>query len=62
MEAILADGQSAGAFRFEDVRVATMALLAMLTGVNTWYREGGRLDAQDIQRIHWDLARAMVSA
>lgn len=62
LEGILAEGRTSGAFRFEDLRVTTMALLAMLTGVNTWYRDGGRLDAQDIQRIHRDLARAMVNA
>lgn len=62
LETILADGLESGHFRFEDVRVTTMSLLAMLTGVNTWFRAGGRLDAAAIRRIHWDLARGMVGA
>ncbi len=62
LEAILADGLESGAFRFEDVRVTTMALLAMLLGYITWFRGGGRLDKDDIRRIHLDLARAMVGA
>lgn len=62
LEEILRDGLQAGAFRFEDVRVTTMALLAMLSGYITWYQAGGRLGKNDIKRIHWDLARAMVGA
>jgi AcrR family transcriptional regulator len=62
LERILADGLESGAFRFEDVRVTTMALLAMLLGYITWFRGGGRLDKDDIRRIHLDLARAMVGA
>lgn len=62
LERILADGLASGDFRFEDVRVTTRALLAMLLGYITWFRGGGRLDKEDIKRMHWDLARAMVSA
>lgn len=62
LEAILEDGRTDGQFRFEDVRVTTMALLAMLLGYITWFRYDGRLDKADIQRIHWDLAREMVGA
>ena len=62
LEAILSDGHQSGDFRLADVRVATMALIAMLTGVNTWYREGGRLDRERIQRIYWNLTRRMVKA
>lgn len=62
LENILADGLDSGDFRFEDVRVTTMALLAMLLGYITWFRGGGRLDKDDIKRIHWNLARAMVGA
>jgi len=41
---ILRDGMARGAFRLPDARIATFAILAMLTGVGAWYREGGRLD------------------
>jgi AcrR family transcriptional regulator len=44
LEAVLKAGQAAGDFAVPDTKLATMALIAMLTGVTTWYREGGRLD------------------
>ena len=62
LEAILTEGQAAGAFRIPDTRLATMAILAMLTGVTTWYREGGRLSRQRIERIYWNMVRRAVGA
>lgn len=62
LEAILGDGNASGDFRLPDVRVSTMALIAMLNGVLTWYREGGRLSRDRIQRIYWNMARRMVRA
>jgi len=60
LERILIDGQAAGAFGVQDVRLTTMALIAMLTGVNTWYREGGRLGLERVQAIYWDMVRGAV--
>jgi hypothetical protein len=34
----------------------------MLTGVNTWYREGGRLSVERIERIYWNMVRRSVGA
>ena len=34
----------------------------MLTGVNTWYREGGRLSRDKVGDIYWDMVRKAVSA
>jgi AcrR family transcriptional regulator len=48
LTAILRDGIERGAFRLPDARIATFAILAMLTGVGTWYREGGRLDKHSL--------------
>jgi AcrR family transcriptional regulator len=62
LEALLADGMARGVMRIEDPRLATMALIAMLTGVTNWYREGGRLDRQRIADIYWGLARGAVGA
>ena len=62
LERILADGLAGGDFHFEDVHVTTRALLAMLLGYITWFRGGGPLGKEDIKRMHWDLARAMVRA
>ena len=62
LEGILAEGQESGAFRLPDTRVTTMALIAMLTGVHVWYRDGGRLSRERVQRIYWNLVRRMVKA
>ena len=45
---ILRDGAERGAFRLPDARIATFAILAMLTGVGAWYREGGRLGKREL--------------
>ena len=55
LEAILAAGRAAEAFRFADLRLASMAIIAMLTGVNTWYREGGRLSRAAVEDAYWDM-------
>ena len=62
LHAILRDGQAAGVMRLEDARLATLALIGMLTGVTNWYRAGGRLDRDRIGDIYWGLARGAVGA
>lgn len=62
LETILRDGVSSGAMRIPDPKLTTLALIAMLTGVTNWYREGGRLGRQKIGDIYWDLARGAVGA
>ena len=62
LEAILKRGQAAGVFDVTDTKLATMALIAMLTGVTTWSREGGRLDRTAVESIYWDMARKAVAA
>lgn len=62
LEAILRDGQAAGVMRISDTRLATLALIAMLTGITNWYRDGGRLDRAHLVQIYCDLARGAVGA
>lgn len=62
LEAILCAGQQAGVFAVPDTKLAMMALIAMLTGVNTWYQEGGRLSKAKVEEIYWDMARKAVAA
>lgn len=62
LESILRDGQAAGVMRLDDPKLAMLALIAMLTGVTNWYREGGRLDRRRIADIYWSLARGAVGA
>ena len=62
LEAILRTGQHAGVFRIEDTKIATMALIAMLTGLTSWYRDDGRLDRAEIEKIYWNMVRNSVGA
>ena len=61
LEDILQKGKAGGQFRVPDTKLAMMAIIAMLTGVNTWYREGGRLSRQRVEEIYWDMARKSVT-
>ncbi|RFP88768.1 TetR/AcrR family transcriptional regulator [Rhodobacteraceae bacterium 63075] len=62
LEGILRRGAQAGVFEVEDAKVATLAVIAMLTGVNTWYRSGGRLSLEEVEDIYWNMARRAVGA
>lgn len=62
LETILRDGQAAGLFTVTDPKIATLAVIAMLTGVNTWYRAGGRLKPDEVATIYWDMVRRSVAA
>lgn len=62
LEAILRDGAQAGDFDVPDPKVATMAVIAMVTGVTTWYRTAGRLTVDEVQEIYWQMVRKAVSA
>ena len=61
LSAILRAGQGAGAFEFADLRLATMSIIAMLTGVNTWYRDGGRLSREEVGGIYADMVVRLVT-
>ncbi|MFY0620003.1 TetR/AcrR family transcriptional regulator [Shimia sp.] len=60
LEAILRAGVASGDFAVGDPKIATMAVIAMLTGVNTWFREGGRLSLDEVGQIYWDMVRKTV--
>ena len=62
LEAILRRGVEAGLFRVPDTKLATMALIAMLTGVTNWYREGGRLGRDRVAGIYAGMALRAVGA
>lgn len=62
LDRILRDGIAAGVMRIDESKLTALALIAMLTGVTNWYREGGRLDRQHIGDIYWRLARGAVGA
>jgi AcrR family transcriptional regulator len=62
LETILRDGVAAGVFALPDSKLTTLAVIAMLTGVTTWYRPGGRLSPEDVARLYWDMVRKTVAA
>lgn len=62
LETILREGVEAGLFAVAEPKVTAMALIAMLTGVNTWFRSGGRLSLDDVEALYWDMVRRTVSA
>ena len=62
LEAILAEGQAAGLFDIPDLRLATLAVIAMLTGVTGWYREGGRLSRAAVAETYVDMVLRAVAA
>lgn len=61
LEQILRRGVTSGVFSVPDTKIATLALIAMLTGVNTWYRTGGRLSVAEVETIYWDMVRKAVA-
>ena len=60
LEDIIEAGERKGVFVVEDARITTLGLIAMLTGVNTWYRAGGRLEPEAIERMYCDMALGAV--
>jgi AcrR family transcriptional regulator len=62
LEDILRAGQATGVFKAPDSKLAALAIIAMLTGVNTWFREGGRLSRESVGDIYWDMVRKAVAA
>jgi AcrR family transcriptional regulator len=61
LAAILAEGVAEGEFEVVDIQVATFAILALLTGICTWYRPGGRLTKQAIVAAHEKLVLSSVA-
>lgn len=49
---ILRRGQQDGQFHIEDCHVAAMSIFGALTGVNTWYRSGGRLSKAEVEDFY----------
>ena len=62
LEAILRDGAAQGVFNVTDPKIVTLAIIAMLTGVNTWFRQGGRLSLDQVVAQYWDMVRKAVGA
>ena len=59
---ILRDGTTARRFTIADARIATFAILAMLTGVGSWYRENGRVGKRELIDIYTRMVMQCVAA
>ncbi len=53
---ILADGKAQDCWTFEDLDVSAYALLAMLTGIVTWFRASGRLSIEELAEAYTAIA------
>lgn len=62
LEHILRAGHDDGVMTVPDTKLATMAIIAMLTGVNTWFREGGRLSRERVEDLYVDMVLKSVAA
>lgn len=58
--AILDRGAADGSFDIIDPQVTTMAIIAMLNGMTTWYRENGRLSLDEIEAVYVRLVARLV--
>ena len=56
---ILADGAAEGSLQLDQPRVTARAVIAMLTGITTWYRETGPLGPREIEDIYWSIVARM---
>ncbi|MEW2911362.1 TetR/AcrR family transcriptional regulator [Leisingera sp. JC11] len=61
VEGILKEGVEQGEFAIPDTKIATLAVIAMLNGVNTWYRSEGRLSLDEVERVYWGMVEKAVS-
>ncbi len=62
LENILKAGVSEGVYRLDDTKLTTLAIIAMLNGVTTWYRDGGRLALDEVADIYVDMVQRAVEA
>jgi hypothetical protein len=62
LQGILIVGQANGVWDVKDAKIATFAVIAMLTGVNTWFRSAGRLSLAEVQDQYWEMVRKAVGA
>ena len=60
LEEILKAGVHEGVFSIPDTKVATMGIIAMLTGLNTWFRDDGRLSFSEVEDLYWGMVRNSV--
>ena len=61
LEAILKDGNASGSFAIADTKIATLGIIAMLTGINTWFRQEGRLTLEEVTAQYLQMVQRAVA-
>ncbi|MEL6409979.1 MAG: TetR/AcrR family transcriptional regulator [Pseudomonadota bacterium] len=61
LENIMHQGNEAGVFAVDEPRISAMAVIAMLNGVNVWFRESGRLSLDAVEEHHLKLVQRVVA-
>jgi AcrR family transcriptional regulator len=62
LRVILRDGVEAGVFSVEDIGLAAMALIQMMTGVIVWFRPGERLSIAGVTTTYLSMTMRLVGA
>lgn len=60
LRSIINNGIAQNQFQALDPHVSAMAILAMLTGITTWYRQDGRLTPKQLEDLYSQLAMQAV--
>lgn len=55
LQGMLDEGKAAGDFAMRDTKIATFSILAVLTGISTWYQYAGRFSPKEIVDAHVEL-------
>lgn len=61
LRAVLHAGRAAGLFEVSEVKLTTMAIIAMLNGVNTWFKPDGGLNLKQVEDLYWQMVRKTVA-
>lgn len=61
LEKIIRAGMADGVFEVSDAKIATLAIIAMLTGVITWFRDDGRLPLAEVEEEYWQMVQKTLS-
>lgn len=60
LAALIQGGVAQGVFNVPDVRLATLAIVGMISWIYEWYREGQRLAPDEISTLMYEYARRIV--
>jgi len=61
LQDILEQGLRDQQFQMVDPKISALAVIAMLTGVNTWYKDDGRLTLAQVEEIYLEMVMKAVA-